>query len=92
MILIITLFNIMIARYEKVKINRKLIFLIIGLIPSILLLTIIKSFIILKLKLPELIAIKLFDPIHWIKLGSIIFGFVIYECTYIVYLKNQNGA
>jgi hypothetical protein len=30
-----------------------------------------------------------FDPIDWVKLGNIIFGFVIYECLFIVYIKQN---
>ena len=89
---IILLFNLILAKYEKIRINKKLFFLIIGLIPFILIFTIVSSFFILKLQLPVLKSIMLFDPIHWFKMGSIIFGFIMYECTYIVYLKNQNGA
>jgi len=30
------------------------------------------------------------EPIHWFKTGSIIFGFIIYECSYIYYIKCNN--
>ena len=89
---IILLINLIFAKYEKVKINRRLFCIIIGSIPSIILFTIIISYFIIKLQLPFDGIIWFLDPIHWLKMGSIIFGFIIYECTYIVYLKNQNGA
>jgi len=105
--------NIVITKYEKVKIDIKLICLNLFSMIIIPIFTFLASFVSLcdriiyisnifdyiRLILYELIY-KIFhiefnhnaavyadflDPIDWIKMGSIIFGFVIYECLYIAF-------
>jgi hypothetical protein len=85
-IIIIYIINIIICLYEKRKINKKDIFIIALHIIIVPIMSIIISLIIL---LPINYARYCFDPIHWFKTGSIIFSFIIYECSYIYYIKNK---
>jgi hypothetical protein len=81
-VLFILLFNIIIAKIEKQKIN---IVMILGTILIIPFTTIMVSYLI-----PHFTTVPLYlDPIHWLKTGSIIFGFIIYECSYIAYLYDK---
>jgi hypothetical protein len=87
-ILLLFCFNIIITKIEKNKINKNIILLILVPIITIPLTTVLASFIISRLSIMPYHGLYL-DPIHWLKMGNIIFGFIIYECTYIAYL-NKN--
>ena len=87
-IILIYVLNIIICLFETKKIILKDIIIMSLHIIVIPVLSIIISYIILSI-------IKQYDryclePIHWFKTGSIIFGFIIYECSYIYYIKNRN--
>jgi hypothetical protein len=85
--------NIIIAKYEKVTINAKIVFLNLCTMIIIPICSFFSSVIISDDKIKhistifDLVDAFYYDPIDWVKLGSIIFGFVIYECSYIAYLK-----
>jgi hypothetical protein len=90
--------NIIITKYEKIKITAKTVCLNIFSMIIIPLYAFLTSFVILNRKITFLIEelslynpirAVYFDPIDWIKLGSMIFGFTVYECFYIAYLKNS---
>jgi hypothetical protein len=84
-ILFIFIFNIIIAKIEKQRINVILILSTILIIPF--------TAIALLFILTHLFSLPIyslhFDPIHWLKSGSIIFGLIIYECSYIAYLNKS---
>jgi hypothetical protein len=86
----IFLINNIIIKYEKVIISLKIICINLFLMIIIPVYTFLSSFVILNLNIgyPYLNAVY-FDPIDWIKLGNIIFGFVIYECLFIAYIKQK---
>jgi hypothetical protein len=89
-IILIYILNIIICLFETKKLIFKDIIIISLHVIIIPVLSIIISYIILSI-------IKQYDryclePIHWFKTGSIIFGFVFYECSYIYYIKNKKGA
>jgi hypothetical protein len=90
---IIFAINIVIAKYEKVRINIKIVCLNLCSMIIIPIYTFFLSVIILDDKIIhiftifDLVSAFYYDPVDWVKLGSIIFGFVIYECSYIAYLK-----
>jgi hypothetical protein len=87
--------NILIAKYEKIKISVGIVCLIICSMIIIPIFTFLASFIILNDRIMHLFTIFglayafYFDPIDWIKLGTIIFVFVLYECFYIAYCKKR---
>jgi hypothetical protein len=97
-IFIIFTINIIIARYESVTINAKIVCLNLFSMIIIPIYTFFSSLIILDNNILYLFCIFgsvyafYYDPIDWVKLGSIIFGFVIYECFYIAYLKEKHRS
>jgi hypothetical protein len=89
---IIILSNIIISRKEKINLSKKLFKIIIIpiiIIPavSILINSIIEFYNIPNEYWPNE-GMKN-DPIHWIKTGGIIFAFILYECAFICYIKNN---
>jgi hypothetical protein len=94
-ITIIFAFNILVIRHEKIIINTKIICFNIFSMIIIPIYTFMSSYIVLNPIITEMLEIpywgfrggSYFDPINWIKLGNIIFGFVTYECLFITYIK-----
>lgn len=100
---IIFIINSVIARYEKVVMCKKIICLNLFSMVIIPIYTFLSSFIILNSNISNMIGeltflsgltffginASYFDPVDWLKLGSIIFGLIIYECLYIAYLKQN---
>jgi len=89
-IILIYILNIIICLFETRKIILKDIIIISLHIIIIPVLLVVTSYIILSI-------IKQYDryclePIHWFKTGSIISGYIIYECSYIYYIKNKKRA
>ncbi|MDR0320127.1 MAG: hypothetical protein LBI28_01355 [Treponema sp.] len=93
-IAIIFIFNIVVAKIERQKIEKDIILFILLPIIAIPLTTVFVSYLISQLPIMPYHGLYL-EPIHWLKMGNIIFGFIIYECSYIAYLnkkaKEQNG-
>jgi hypothetical protein len=91
----ILIFNIIIAKIEGQKIEKNIILIILFPIILIPLTTIFVSYLTSQLPVMPYHGLYL-EPIHWLKMGNIIFGFIIYECSYIAYLynnlKKQNGT
>ena len=89
---LIILLNSIIYKYETGKNNKHKFITIILPIIAIPVMSIILSFITMLLISTTIINIPYIkyclEPIHWFKSGSIIFSFVIYECSYIYYVKN----
>jgi hypothetical protein len=98
---IIFTFNILVIKHEKSVINVKIACLNVFLIIIIPAYTFMSSFIILDHYITNMLdeltnllylyfkSESYFDPISWIKSGNIIFGFVIYECLFIAYIKQN---
>jgi hypothetical protein len=83
-IVIILFYNLIIAKIEKNKITKHILLVI--LLPTIII-PIIALFTSYLVTMLPIIPQKYIDPIHWLKLGTIIFSFIIYECSYIAYLN-----
>ncbi|MCL2800356.1 MAG: hypothetical protein FWD28_01175 [Treponema sp.] len=87
---LIYIVNIIICLYEKKKITVKDIIIISSHIIIIPIVCVIVSFIILFLLKLNYMRYT-FEPIHWVKTGSIIFSFIIYECSFIYYIKKEKS-
>jgi hypothetical protein len=87
-IILIYILNIIICLFETKKLNLRDVIIISLHIIIIPIFSIIISYIILSIiKQNDRYCL---EPIHWFKTGSIIFGFIIYECSYIYYMKCKN--
>jgi hypothetical protein len=95
---IICVINIIIAKYEKIPISAKIVCLNICSMIIIPIYTFLASFILLNDRIIytfdvlDLSRAVYIDPVDLVKLGNIIFGYVIYECFYIAYLKRLNSS
>jgi hypothetical protein len=87
-IVVIFIFNIIVARIEGQKRVKSIILVILLPIIMIPLTTVFVSYLISQLPFMPYHGLYL-DPIHWLKMGNIIFGFIIYECSYIAYLNKE---
>jgi hypothetical protein len=85
---VIFAFNIIVAKIEGHKRVKSIILVILLPIIMIPLTTIFVSYLISQLPFMPYHGLYL-DPIHWLKMGNIIFGFIIYECSYIAYLNKE---
>jgi hypothetical protein len=100
---IIVIFNILVLKYEKAVISTKIVCLAVFSMILIPVYTFLSSYIVLNGNIENIfdslsislnwdfIRASYFDPIDWIKLGNIIFGFVIYECLFIAYIKQNDN-
>ena len=79
-------FNILIAKIEKQRINVLLILCTILIIPLATKLAAYLVIVIFNIPIYDLFL----DPIHWLKTGAVIFGFIIYECSYIAFLNKRS--
>jgi hypothetical protein len=90
-IVVIFVFNIIVAKVEGRKIVKNILLVILLPIIMIPLTTVFVSYLLSQLPFMPYHGLYL-DPIHWLKMGNIIFGFIVYECSYIAYLnKESNG-
>jgi hypothetical protein len=87
-IVVIFVFNIIAAKVEGWKIAKNILLVI--LLPMIMipLTTVFASYLLSQLPFLPYHGLYL-DPIHWLKMGNIIFGFIVYECSYIAYLNKK---